>query len=94
MSDDLRQIVHDAIEQYQGIDGLGPDWIVGDEEPWLITGLVLEAVEPLVGLLDAALTAVTVADSLDMAQGIAHAALHREEYHGLDALDDDPDARG
>lgn len=36
----------------------------------------------LVDLLDAALEAILVADSLDMAQGIAHAALNREEYHG------------
>lgn len=40
--------------------------------------------DPLVELLDAALTAITLADTLDQAQGIAHAALHREEYHGDD----------
>ena len=31
----------------------------------------------LVELIDAALSAIVVADSLDQAQGIAHAALHR-----------------
>lgn len=39
----------------------------------------------LVRLLDAALSAIVLADSLDQAQGIAHAALHREEYHGNEA---------
>ena len=41
---------------------------------------------PLVGLLDAALEAITVAESLGEARGIAHAALHREEYHGHEHL--------
>lgn len=34
----------------------------------------------VVSLLDAALYAITLADDIDAAQGIAHAALHREEY--------------
>ncbi len=36
----------------------------------------------LVAALDAALEAILVAESLDQARGIAHAALAREEYHG------------
>lgn len=41
-----------------------------------------EVLQSLVELLDAALTAVLAAETLDIAQGIAHAALAREEYHG------------
>lgn len=39
----------------------------------------------LLDLLDAALEAIVVAPTLDQARGIAHAALHREEYHGDDS---------
>lgn len=42
---------------------------------------------PLVALLDAALTAITLAEDIDQARGIAHAALAREEYHGHEAID-------
>ena len=41
-----------------------------------------EAGEAAVAMLDAALEAIVAAETLDQAQGIAHAALHREEYHG------------
>ena len=47
-----------------------------------------DAVEQtLVDLLDAALEAIVLTDDIDQARGIAHAALHREEYHGHDATD-------
>jgi hypothetical protein len=46
-----------------------------------VAGEQLHRAELLVSLLDAALYAITLAETLDAAQGIAHAAQHREEYH-------------
>lgn len=46
--DEIRERIARAIDAYEGIDGLGPDWIGIDEggrEPWLIADLVLAVLD-------------------------------------------------
>lgn len=70
---------------------VGQVWHDQDADPWLalmakaarlVAEVTVDEEFGIIGLLDAALEAITLAESLDQARGIAHAALNREQCHG------------